>query len=131
MGAVPTVQEHVDAQRRRLTQAWDVRAIFLKDPASIPKLYRVRAGGQEGKGGKEPHSGHLLWPLPSAVVTGGNTASLSSVRVNVGQGRRERCGRPMDFVATLLLQPTPFFSIPAAYPMLLPSPPASLPQSDP
>lgn len=88
MGAVPAVQEHVDAQRRQLTQAWDVRAIFLKDPASVPKLYRVRAGGQEGKGGKEPDGGHLLWPLPSAVVTGGNTASLSSVRVNVGQGRR-------------------------------------------
>lgn len=107
MGAVPAVQERGDAQRRHLTQAWDVRAVFLKDPASVPKLCRVGAGGQAGKGGKEPHSGHLLWPLPSAVVTGGSTVSLSSVGVNAGQGRRERCGRPMDFVATLLLQPSP------------------------
>ena len=50
MGAVPAVQEHGHAQRRHLTQAWDVRAVFLEDPASVPKLHRVGAGGQEGKG---------------------------------------------------------------------------------
>ena len=76
-------------------------------PSERPKAAQSRGRGTGGEGGKEPHSGHLLWPLPSAVVTGGSTVSLSSVGVNVGQRRREPCGRPMDFAATLLLQPTP------------------------
>ena len=71
------MQELGDAQRRHLTHAWDVRTIFHKDPVSVPKLYS-QGWGMRGKGGKEPQSGHLLWPLPSAVVTEGNTSQSPS-----------------------------------------------------
>ena len=67
------MQEHGDAQRRHLAQAWDVRTIFLKDPVSVPKVYSQGWGTRE-KGVKEPQNGHLLWALPSAVVTEGNTS---------------------------------------------------------